>query len=323
MAGRPFQAALRCRDGSRSRHRILTSGAGEPDPRRAVVASRHRGSARRWGSALPRPGPRPPVAVEVTRYDAIGHGYARVRREDPRIAARIHAALSGCRSIVNVGAGTGSYEPEDREVVAVEPSAVMVRQRGPGAAPALRGCATALPFPDGAFDGSLAILTLHHWPDLERGLDELRRVARKRTVLLTFDTGVGGFWLTDYFPEILAIDAASMPSIERLRGYLGEVEVLGLPVPHDCEDGFLGAYWRRPEAYLEPGVRNGISVFSRLARLESGLESLRSDLASGAWHRRYGQVMEKEELDLGYRLIVVQADAEGHAGDPRQANGAW
>lgn len=241
----------------------------------------------------------------MTRYDSIGHGYARVRRPDPRIAAQIDSALADCRSIVNVGAGSGSYEPSDRDVIAVEPSEVMIRQRDSSAAPAVRGSASALPFRDEAFDGSLAILTLHHWPDLEGGLDELRRTSRKRTVILTFDTSVGGFWLTDYFPEISEIDAESMPPISKIRRHLGVVDVLDVPVPHDCVDGFWGAYWRRPEAYLHADVRNGISVFSNMQHLESGLERLRSDLESGEWHSRYGSVLEKQELDLGYRLLIA------------------
>ncbi len=133
----------------------------------------------------------------MTLYDTIGHGYTKVRRPDPRIAANVHSALGDCRSVVNVGAGTGSYEPVDRDVVAVEPSAVMLRQRPPDAAPAVRASASALPFRDASFDASLALLTVHHWSDVERGLDELGRMARKRTVVFTFDTSVGGFWLND------------------------------------------------------------------------------------------------------------------------------
>ncbi len=238
-------------------------------------------------------------------YDDIGHDYASVRRPDPRIAARIQAALGDARSVVNVGAGTGSYEPVDRRVVAVEPSEVMARQRGQGAAPVVRASATALPFRDAVFDASLAILTLHHWPDLSRGLDELRRASRRRTVILTFDTSVGGFWLTDYFPEILEIDARSMPAISDLARQLGKVEVVDVPVPHDCVDGFLGAYWRRPEAYLQPAVRNGISVFPQMADVESGVDRLRADLASGAWRDRYGWLLDRQEFDLGYRLVVA------------------
>jgi SAM-dependent methyltransferase len=215
-------------------------------------------------------------------YDTIGRGYRRHRRQDPRIAARIFAALGAARSVVNVGAGAGSYEPRDRALVAVEPSQVMIRQRDRAAAPVVRASATALPFRDASFDASLAILTIHHWPDLARGLDELRRAARRRVVILTFDPAVR-FWLNDYFPEIAEVDARSLPPVSALRRHLGRVAVHDVPIPHDCTDGFLGAYWRRPEAYLRADVRSAISTFGKLRDVESGLAALRADLASGEW----------------------------------------
>ena len=238
-------------------------------------------------------------------YDSIGHGYHERRKQDPRIAARITQALENSRTIVNVGAGTGSYEPRDRKVVAVEPSMVMIRQRPTGAAPVVRASSASLPFRDASFDAALAVLTLHHWPDVSRGLDELRRAARKSVVILTFDTSVGGFWLTDYFPEILELDQRSMPPISAIERRLGSVEVFDVPIPHDCADGLLGANWRRPHAYLDAGVRSATSVFSQIENLEPGLSRLRADLDSGAWHSRYGRVLNQHELDLGYRLIVA------------------
>jgi len=238
-------------------------------------------------------------------YDAIGQGYSQMRRPDPRIAERILWALGSSESVVNVGAGTGSYEPRDRRVVAVEPSLVMIHQRLPEAPPAVRASATQLPFRDASFDASLAVLTVHHWPDLSRGLAELRRVARARVVILTFDTSVGGFWLTDYFPAIREIDQRSMPAVSEIQRSLGASEVFDIPVPHDCVDGFLGAYWRRPHAYLDPGVRSAISVFCRIEDVDSGVARLRADLDSGEWHRRNGPVLERSEVDLGYRLIVA------------------
>jgi SAM-dependent methyltransferase len=238
-------------------------------------------------------------------YDTIGHGYRRLRREDPRIAERICEALGDSASVVNVGAGAGSYEPHDRDVVAVEPSLVMVRQRAVDAAPVVRASAMSLPFRDGSFDASLAILTIHHWSDPARGIQELRRVARGPVVILTFDTSVGGFWLTDYFPEIPEIDRLSMPSLSEVRGQLGSAAVLDLPVPHDCADGFLGAYWRRPHAYLDANTRSAISIFSKLKNVEAGVSALRADLASGVWQRRYGDLLELSEIDLGYRLVVA------------------
>lgn len=238
-------------------------------------------------------------------YDSIGHGYGERRRQDPRIAERIAWALGSSESVVNVGAGAGSYEPRDRKLVAVEPSMVMIRQRPAEASPAVRASATDLPFRDESFDASLAILTLHHWPDVSRGIDELRRAARRTVVILTFDTSVGGFWLTDYFPEILEIDQRTMPAVSAIERQLGKARVFDVPIPHDCADGFLGAYWRRPHAYLDAGVRSAISVFSRIGSLEAGLARLRADLESGSWHRRYGGLLSRSSLDLGYRLLVA------------------
>ena len=242
-------------------------------------------------------------------YDTIGRGYRWRRRQDLRIAAHIFRALGPAASVVNVGAGAGSYEPRDRELVAVEPSLVMIRQRAPGAAPAVRASATDLPFRDETFDASLAVLTIHHWPDLGRGLGELRRAARRNVVILTCDPSVTGFWLTDYFPEILEIDRRILPSVSELRRHLGRIEVFDVPIPHDCTDGFLGAYWRRPAAYLSADVRSAISTFSRLTNPERGLAALRRDLASGDWHRRYGHLLDRPALDLGYRLVVARPEA--------------
>jgi SAM-dependent methyltransferase len=238
-------------------------------------------------------------------YDTIGRGYRELRRQDPRIAAQIFRALGSSSSVVNVGAGAGSYEPRDRKLVAVEPSMVMIRQRAPSGAPAVRASATDLPFRDETFDASLAVLTIHHWPDLERGLQELRRAARRKVVILTCDPSLTGFWLTDYFPEILEIDRCILPSLSELQRHLGRIAVFDVPTPHDCTDGFLGAYWRRPKAYLSANVRAAISTFSKLHDVEHGLAALRRDLASGDWHSRYGQLLHRATLDLGYRLVVA------------------
>lgn len=239
-------------------------------------------------------------------YDVIGPGYARHRRPDPRIAAAITRALGDLAPIVNVGAGTGSYEPRDRAVVAVEPSTTMIRQRPPGISPVVQASAMALPFRDGAFAAALAILTLHHWPDCIRGLAELARVARDRVVIVTFDAEADGFWLVDdYFPEIRCVDRRIMPSLDDLRRALGPIDVHPLPIPHDCADGFLAAYWRRPHAYLDAGVRCAISAFSRLPDVDNGLARLRADLADGTWQRRYGHLMHETSRDFGYRLVTA------------------
>ncbi|MFL5560739.1 MAG: class I SAM-dependent methyltransferase [Gemmatimonadaceae bacterium] len=240
-------------------------------------------------------------------YDEIGHSYATQRRTDPRLAARIHALIATDATVLNVGAGAGSYEPVRAGVVAVEPSVVMLDQRPPSAAPAVRAVAESLPFRDNAFDAVLAILTVHHWTDQRRGLAECARVARNRVLILTWDPDADGFWLVrDYFPEILAIDRRIFPSMELFRAAFGSVEVRPLPIPHDCIDGFLGAYWRRPEAYLDRAVREGISTFRRVENIDRALERLRSDLAAGEWERRNASLRHRTELDVGYRLVIAK-----------------
>lgn len=241
-------------------------------------------------------------------YDTLGEGYAARRRVDPRIAAAIASALGPARSVINVGAGAGSYEPADRAVLAVEPSDLMIRQRPPGAAPCVRGSAQALPVADGAFEAAMAVLTIHHWPDWRRGLRELRRVARRRVVLLTFDVEASDFWLTrDYFPELLALDRRIMPSLAALEGELGVFEAEPLLVPHDCSDGFLGAFWRRPQAYLDPAARRSMSSFAKIDA-EAGLHRLAGDLESGLWLQRNADLLALEALDVGYRLLVWTLD---------------
>ena len=237
-------------------------------------------------------------------YDRIGVGYRLHRQPDPRIAAAIVAALGDAGSVVNVGAGCGSYEPRDRRVIAVEPSLTMLRQRPADAAPALRASGDALPFADASVDAALAVLTLHHWPDQRAGVRELARVARRRVVILTWDPYGGGFWLTDYLPEILVADRRIFPPLDWYAGELGAVDVLPVPIPHDCRDGFLGAYWRQPEAYFDAGVRSAISCFDRVDP-SPALDRLRRDLDSGEWESRYGALRERAELDIGYRLVVA------------------
>jgi len=239
-------------------------------------------------------------------YDSIGKSYTDFRREDPRIAARIRAALGDARTVVNVGAGAGSYEPRDLEVTAVEPSETMIAQRPEGAAPVVRASAEELPFEDGSFDAAMVVLSDHHWRDHDRGLAELRRVAR-RVVLLTWDPAtVHDFWLvSDYLPcfEDLITEGFR---IEQTIEALGGVRVEAVPVPHDCVDGFMGAYWRRPHAYLDPHVRASISACALMdgVCLEEGMARLEADLHSGAWERRYADLVKLEELDLGYRLLI-------------------
>lgn len=240
-------------------------------------------------------------------YDRIGRSYTATRQTDPRIAARIWSALGEARTVVNVGAGTGNYEPPDREVSAVEPSAVMIAQRGHGAAPAVQASAEALPFADASFDAAMAVLTLHHWSDWRAGCAELRRVARDRVVVLSWDPSYRRrFWLgPEYFDHLVDEDVEHFPSLADQAAVLdAEVEVV--PIPWDCRDGFFSAFWRRPEAYLDPAVRAGISTLAkrRDAELAEGLARLRSDIDSGAWARRHADLLDLDEFDFGYRLLI-------------------
>jgi SAM-dependent methyltransferase len=247
--------------------------------------------------------------AKATIYDRIGRRYAQRRRPDPRIAARIARALGDARTVVNVGAGAGSYEPEDRHVVAVEPSEVMIAQRPREAAPVVRAVAEALPFSNNQFDAALAVLTVHHWTDPKRGVAELRRVAR-RQVIFTWDPAhLAPFWFTrDYLPDAVALDAG-FTTLRATVALLGAATVEPIPVPHDCHDGFFAAYWRRPEAYLDPDVRAGISGFGILDEnvVEHALKLLADDLESGEWYRRNDHLLGLDELDLGYRLVVAQS----------------
>lgn len=246
-------------------------------------------------------------------YDLIGVNYAELRRPDPRIAASIATALGDAARVLNVGAGTGSYEPADREVIAVEPSIEMIRKRRPDAAPVIRASAAALPFPDNSFDAAMAILTLHHWPDQAAGLREMRRVTRGRIVLLTFDP-TSRPWPTDYFPDLLTLDDAQMPPMADYARWLGKIRTIALPIPHDCTDGFLYAYWRRPEAYLDPRIRSGSSSFWAIGAPQAGLRRLADDLASGEWDRRYGALRRLDAYDAGYRLVIADQDIDAISG---------
>jgi SAM-dependent methyltransferase len=242
----------------------------------------------------------------TAKYDTIGRNYAELRKPDPRIARIIESALESAQSILNVGAGTGSYEPAGRSVIAVEPSRAMIEKRPPEAAKAIQATAGALPFADKIFEAAMAILTIHHWPDKAAGLKEMRRVTRGPIVLLTFDPSHRP-WLTDYLPELSTLDEAQMPKMSDYERWLGPVRITPVPVPHDCSDGFLYAYWRRPHAYLEPKIRSGSSSFFAIGdAAEKGLQKLRRDLESGAWQRRHAGLLTLEEYDAGYRLVVAE-----------------
>ncbi|MBV9570645.1 MAG: class I SAM-dependent methyltransferase [Alphaproteobacteria bacterium] len=239
-----------------------------------------------------------------SKYDSIGLNYAELRRPDRRIGEIIERALGPAETVLNVGAGTGSYEPADRSVIAIEPSREMIRRRGPQAAAVVQADAGELPFDDVSFDASMAILTVHHWPDQAAGLREMRRVTRGPIVLLIFDPAHRP-WLTDYLPELATLDEGHMPAISDYERWLGPVRIAPVLVPHDCRDGFLYAYWRRPAAYLDPYIRSGSSSFWAISNAEAGLQSLRQDLETGAWERRYAELLAADEYDAGYRLIVA------------------
>jgi SAM-dependent methyltransferase len=240
----------------------------------------------------------------TAKYDIIGINYAELRKPDRRIVRIIESALGSAQTVLNVGAGTGSYEPADRSVVAVEPSREMIRKRSPVAAKAIQASAEDLPFDDKSFDASMAILTIHHWPDKGAGLREMRRVTRGRIVLLTFDPSHRP-WLTDYLPELARLDEAQMPTMSEYERWLGSVQVTPVLVPHDCSDGFLYAYWRRPAAYLDGRIRSGSSSFWAISNAEAGLQNLRRDLETGEWERRYAELLSLDEYDAGYRLVVA------------------
>jgi SAM-dependent methyltransferase len=243
-------------------------------------------------------------------YDAIGTGYVAHRQADPRIALEIRAALGNATRVVNVGAGAGSYEPSDLDVVAVEPSWEMIRQRPDGRAAVVQAVAERLPFPNGAFDAALAVLTVHHWTDRQGGLAELLRVAR-RVIVVTWDPACrDSFWLTtEYLPEIVEFDLPRFPPLSELAESLGGgITTRVLPVPHDCVDGFLGAFWRRPDAYLDPAVRSAMSCFAQLPdeRVDRGLSRLADDLRTERWEARFGHLRDLDSADLGYRLVVAE-----------------
>ncbi|GAA3051110.1 class I SAM-dependent methyltransferase [Pseudonocardia yunnanensis] len=245
-------------------------------------------------------------------YQTFGKGYGLQRRTDPQIQTLIDNALGDATTVVNVGAGTGSYEPVGRRVLAVEPSVTMLAQRPPGAAPAVRATAEAIPLADNAVDVGLAILTVHHWPDAEKGLDELVRVSR-RQVVLTWDPAMmsRSFWLiSEYLPEIgrrEATAAAIGVVTAGLSRHHAEVEVRPVPVPADCADRFLAAHWRRPHAYLDPAVRAASSGIAALPPevVDAAMQHLTDDLAGGRWQRRHHDLLERDALDVGYRLVIT------------------
>jgi SAM-dependent methyltransferase len=245
-------------------------------------------------------------------YDQSGQKYASHRQTDPRIAAYVQEALSDVKTVLNVGAGAGSYEPADKYVVAVEPSVVMRSQRAAKSkAPAIIGTASALPFDDNSFDASMAMVTVHHWPDMIKGLKELRRVTKNQVVIMTFDPdALDNFWNAHYFPELIEVEKARYPTIEFIVNALGgNCEIIQIPIPFDCVDGFQEAFYGRPEAFLEKEVRLSQSAWSFLDETTENrlVNALADDLQSGEWDRKYGHFRTQPTFTCALRLIIANS----------------
>jgi len=243
-------------------------------------------------------------------YEQIGREYGSTRQADPRISEAIRLALGDAESIVNIGAGAGSYEPTDIAVVPVEPSPTMIRQRAESLAPAVVGVAEELPLASRSVDAALAVLAVHHWSSWPRAFAEIRRVARKRAVFFTHDPTAGFAWLDDYFSAFRTDSTKRYPPLAEFNALGGQVTSHPVLIPADCTDGFTGAYWRRPDAYLDPTIRANMSTFALLSTyaVEAGLRSLARDLASRTWQHRYADILDLPELDVGYRIVLAEFD---------------
>jgi hypothetical protein len=243
-------------------------------------------------------------------YQSISSTYATTRQEDHRVAAQIHRALGDAQRIVNIGAGTGNYEPLDRQVIAVEPSVEMITRRASEKAPVVQATAESLPWADGSFDAAMASLTLHHWTDRTAGLTEMRRVAGRQVIFMFDPVETYRLWVVEYWPTALALPSEQdLPAAEDLADVLHVVDIQAVAVPIDCTDGFGASFWGRPEAYLDPAVQQGMSWLAQLPEqdLADGSARLEGDLRSGEWDRRFGHLRELTELDVGYRLVIAES----------------
>ncbi|MCB0869515.1 MAG: methyltransferase domain-containing protein [Solirubrobacterales bacterium] len=245
-----------------------------------------------------------------SQYDEIGSGYGQVRREDPRIREVIHASIGDASSVVNIGAGAGSYEPADREVTAVEPSAEMISQRPPGLAPAVQAAAEALPFEDDSFEAAMAVLTVHHWSDARKGLDEMIRVASRRILIVAFEPDpLIELWIAaDYFPAIQELKSEPGADSREIVSMLPGSEAEVIPVPRDCSDLFFAALWGHPEMFMDDGIVGPMWVWQEMSEIarEAGRQRLAADLENGEWDRKYGQLRQLDELDVGLRLVKLE-----------------
>lgn len=240
-------------------------------------------------------------------YDKIGLNYSVKRCTDAEIARQLYSELVGATRIVNIGAGTGSYEPEEVSLVAVEPSPEMISQRRANAHPVIKAFAEKLPFQDDSFSHAMTVLSMHHWMNRKAAFGEINRVATEKFIAITWDPNSEPFWLTrDYFPEIHEIDQCIFPDLEEIKEHFDEVNVTPLRIPSECKDGFLAAFWKRPEAYLSAEVRRSISSFSKIDRLSEGLQRLADDLESGAWAKINLSILEATSLDVGYQIVSAR-----------------
>lgn len=240
-------------------------------------------------------------------YDIIGLNYSVTRCTDPKIAEQLYAELQGASRIINIGAGTGSYEPENVDLVAVEPSAEMIEQRKKDAYPVKQASAEKLPFEDKSFSHAMTVLSMHHWQDKPAAFREINRVAIEKFVAITWDPQSEPFWLTrDYFPEIYEMDRAIFPYMEQFKAHFDDVKIRPLHIPSDCKDGFFAAFWKRPAAYLNPEVRQATSPFSKVENLTDGLQKLENDLTSGTWAKQNEELLEASSWDVGYRIITAK-----------------
>ena len=237
-------------------------------------------------------------------YDEIGIHYSASRQTDDRIAAEIHSKLSGAGRILNIGAGSGSYEPEGVDLIAVEPSSEMIAQRSTSAHPVVQASAESLPFEENAFSHVMTVLSMHHWKDRVQAYSEINRVATEKFVALTWDPDAKPFWLTrDYFPDIMEVDRKIFARKDEFNEYFDNVEITPLLIPEDCKDGFLAAFWKRPQAYLRENIRQSMSSFAKMANTSTGLQQLERDLKNGTWKVKNKDILDRDTLDAGYILI--------------------
>ncbi len=241
------------------------------------------------------------------KYDQIGKSYSNKRKSDPRIARALNQKLKGASKVLNIGAGTGSYESKDIDLIAVEPSKEMILQRANDAHPVVQSYAEELPFADNTFSHTISILSMHHWTDRKKAFEEINRVTREKFVAITWNPNSNPFWLTkDYFPEIYQKDLTIFPPIEEFKDSFINVQFEPLLIPQDCQDGFLAAFWKRPKAYLENDVRNSISTFSKLPNLNDGLKKLENDINNGIWESKNKFLLDKEFIDVGYIILTAE-----------------